>query len=351
MLSEKRHFQILAALGIVIVLALLPLAARAANGEVLPADQFQTNAAGTGTAFRETVNARTTAIAGTAEAFKANAAGTATAVKEKADTFRTNVAATSTAYREKINGTATSFKATSNVFRTHIPGTATAAKATLNAASTNIRATVKAGATNFVATAKAAGTKIATVFAPLAEPKTAIEFYAHNVLGIEVTVVSARKTTSSDVRRFSNTDSGGQINQIGLGLASVSNYATLSNGEAMVSYGLAGALHPDLQIALGAGSVAVYSLHINDVGTLEADKALTLAKNTYPKLSSLAYDPLLIRTGYGWIYAKDKTDLTEVQASEAGGGMVIFYVTQTAPNKAKVTVTVALGGFAAMSPK
>jgi len=371
MFSEKQRFQIFVALGIVAVFTLLPLAARASNGESLPADQFQTNAAGTGTAFRETVNARLTNVKGTAEAVGTNAAstaqaartkvaGTSTAIGEKAIAARTNVAGTATAFREKVNATgtaarakvyatSTSFKATLDTVRTVIPATAIAAKATINAASTSIKATVSAGGTSFMATAKAAGTKVATVFAPLADPKTAIEFYAKNVLGTEVVVVSARRSTSSDGKRFSNTDSGGQINQIGLGFASVSNYATLTNGEAMVSYGLAGAINQNLEAGLAAASVGVYSLNVGDTGTLDSEKALTLAKNTYPKLSGYDYKPVITQKGYAWIYSKGKTENVP-QSLDAGGGMIIFYVLPTSTNKAKVTVTVALGGFAAMSP-
>lgn len=278
-------------------------------------------------------------FATTVSAFKTNVEGTANSVK-------TQWAATQTAFKttaESVKGnwqaTGTAFQATVNAARSNLQATGTAAKSTLSAGATNLNATVVA-----------AKTSVATQLAPITDPKTAIEYYAKNVLGITVTVVEARKATSSDGKTLTQTDAGGDIQKLAFGLASVNHYAKLSNGNATVSYGLGAAVDSKLDVALAAASVAVYTLDVGQQPALDANSALALAKQTFPKIANYNYKPWLTKTGWAWIDAK-ANGAGSGGSTKAGAGWIVLYVVQDANGNVKVTATVVVGGFVSAAPK
>lgn len=272
---------------------------------------------------------------------------------------QTKVRETQSAGRTSIALTGTAFKSTSVAAQAGAKSTATAYKLTatslafsVRATSTAVRANFNAGATKVNATVVAIKTSVKTQLAPITDPAAAIEYYGTNILGISpIEVVSARKATVGDVFRLAQTDVGSQIHRYGMGYAAVSNYGQLSNGYAILSYGLGAVRDEDLAVSLATASSAVYSIDALNVGTLDSASAFVVAQTVFPNLADLTYVPWNTPRGWAWV-AKSAEGIADTDSVKAGAGWVMLYVVPIPGGKAaKVSATVELGAFTAFAPK
>jgi hypothetical protein len=221
--------------------------------------------------------------------------------------------------------------------------TAAAAATKASAAQTQIAGTAAALATR-AGSVKATLTLPATV--PAAQAATAIAEYAESVLGIAVTVKKASGVTGEVTRSLAQTAAGSKAQASAVRLAGVSYGAILSNGAASLSYG-SGQVTGDVTVDVQGGALGVYSLATTYTGSLNAESALALAKNTFPGVANFSYTKYSVTTGYAWSAsgsvtgydAKTKKFVSLAQA-------VILYVVPGASGKASVTATVGRGEFA-----
>ncbi|MBM4425475.1 MAG: hypothetical protein FJ030_19215 [Chloroflexi bacterium] len=166
--------------------------------------------------------------------------------------------------------------------------------ATAAAASTNV---AQAAVTAAAAATKASGIKATlTPFATTGSSAatTAITSYASSVLGISVTVKKAGGLTGDVTKSLTQTPSGSQAQLSAVNLAVTSYGALLSNGAASLSYG-SGTVTGDVTVDVQGSSLGVYSLMASYSGTLDANSALTLAKNTFPGVSGFSYTQQTVR--------------------------------------------------------
>jgi hypothetical protein len=284
-------------------------------------------------------------------------AGETATPKETIQAAQTNVAATVRAVRTSIPLTSTAFKSTSESVKSGFKATTGALRLTSTALASNLRvtgtafkSTLSAGATSLNATVSAVRTSVATQLAPITDSRIAIEYYATNILGTTVTVLDARKGTLSDTQFVTQTDAGAQIIKQVIPLAGVTHYAKLSNGYALLSYGVGLADDTKLEVALTAGSAAVYTFDIANTGTLDPNSALALAQATFPNLAKYNYIPWSTPRGYAWLTAGAE-GIADTRTVKGGAGWVMLYVLPTGSGRAKVSATVVVGGFIALAPK
>jgi hypothetical protein len=272
---------------------------------------------------------------------------------------QTAVRNTQNAGRTSIPLTQTAFKSTSGAIQAGVKLTATAIKFTSTALAADLRTTgtavrenLSAGATEINATTVALRTAVKTQSAPLVGPQEAIEYYAANVLGIDppVTMVTARKANIADAFKLAQTDVGLQIQRYGFGYAAVNDYAQLSTGYAVLSYGLGVVRVEDLPFSLVLASSGVFTMDATNTGVLNATSAFALAKTTYPKLADLTYIPWATSRGWAWM-AKDAESLADTRTAKGDSGWVMLYVVPLSGGKAKVTAMVVLGQFTTLVPK
>jgi hypothetical protein len=193
-------------------------------------------------------------------------------------------------------------------------------------------------------------TNVATQLAPLTDSKTAIEYYATNVLGTTVIVSEAHQATASEARNLAQSEAGAQIQKQVQALAAVTHYGKLTNGYATVSYGLGIAGDEKLDGALVAGSVAVYSLNLENVGPLDANSALALAQATFPKTAAFTYVPWVTKKGFAWL-ATQAEGVADTRTAKGGAGWILLYVLPGSGGKARVSATVVVGGFLPLTPR
>lgn len=284
-------------------------------------------------------------------------AGESATPKETIQAAQSQIAGTVSAARTNIPLTAAAYKATAAVVKSGYKSTASAVRVTATALTNNLRttgtavkATLNAGATNINATVSAVKTSVATQLAPITDPKTAIEFYATTVLGTTVIVEQARKGTLSDVRSLSQTDAGAQIVRQVVPVAGVTHFGQLTHGSALLSYGLGITDDAQIDLALTAGSVAVYSLEVESSGKLDANSALALAYATFPNLEKFTYIPWVTQKGFAWL-AISAEEVADTRTAKGGAGWVMLYVVPSAAGKAKVSATIVVGGFIPLVPK
>ncbi|MBI3240897.1 MAG: hypothetical protein HYZ49_01195 [Chloroflexi bacterium] len=218
---------------------------------------------------------------------------------------------------------------------------------TRGAGGSNVAATAGAASTKIAATAAAAATKAGTVSAikaTVTPPATvssgdaskAITSYASTVLGINVTVKKAGGLTGDVNKLLTQTTSGGAAQSATAKLAVKSYGAVLSNGAASLSYG-SGTISGDVNVDVQGSSLGVYSLAVSNTGTLNADSALTLAKNTFPGIADRKYTAYTVTKGYAWYFKGTASGLDPktkkvVTLAEA----IILYVLPGASGKASV---------------
>jgi len=231
-------------------------------------------------------------------------------------------------------------------------GGGTGGAATLSAAAT----TASAASTKVAATAAAVATKAAGVKATLTPFATtgseaatqAITSYASSVLGINVTVKKAGGLTGDVTKTITQMPSGATAQSAVTKLAVTTYGAILSNGGASLSYGK-GTVTGDVTIDVQGSSLGVYSLVVSNTGALDANSALTLAKNTFPGVAGYTFTPQTVSKGFAW-YAKGTDQGYDLKTKKVTvlAEAVILYVLPSTGGKATVTATVGRGDFAAM---
>lgn len=211
-------------------------------------------------------------------------------------------------------------------------------RATLGPAATKLSPTLKA------LTVKGTVTPVATLSA--AEASGAITTYASKVLGITVTVKKAGGVSYDVTRNLTQTTSGGAALNSVAKLAMKTYGATLSNGAAALSYGK-GTISGDVNVDVQGASLGVYTLAATASGTLNADSALALAKQTFPGIAERTYVQKTVTKGYAWYFKGttigiDPKTKKVVTLAEA----IVLYVVPGTKGKASVTATVGRGDFA-----
>jgi hypothetical protein len=215
-------------------------------------------------------------------------------------------------------------------------------------------ATAAAAATKLAGTAAAVATKAANLKATLTPYATtgsdaasqAITSYASSVLGITVTVKKAGGLTGDVTKLLSQTPKSSSAQTATAKLAVTTYGAVLSSGGASLSYG-DGTVTGDVTVDVQGASLGVYSLLVSNIGTLNADTALELAKKTYPNLAGFKYSALTVTKGYAWYVRTTVTGYnTKTKKFEQMAESVILYVLPGANGKATVTATVGRGTYA-----
>ncbi|MEK7787071.1 MAG: hypothetical protein AAB658_16835, partial [Chloroflexota bacterium] len=171
------------------------------------------------------------------------------------------------------------------------------------------------------------------------DASAAITEYASRVLGITVTVKKAGGVTGEITRSLAQSPTGSKGQASAVSVAGVSYGATLSNGAATLSYGK-GTISGDVTIDVQGGALGVYSLVVSNTGTLNADSAFTLAKNTFPGLKDFSYTSYTVEKGYAW-YAKSAVTTVDPKTKKVVtmAQAVILYVLPGTSGKASVSAT------------
>ena len=211
-------------------------------------------------------------------------------------------------------------------------------RATLGPAATKLAPTLKA------LTVKGTVTPIATL--SVADASEAITTYASKVLGITVTVKKAGGVSYDVTRNLTQTTSGGAALNSVAKLAAKTYGATLSNGAAALSYGK-GTISGDVNVDVQGASLGVYTLTATTSGTLNADSALALAKQTFPGLADRNYAQKTISKGYAW-YVKGSVSGLDPKTKKVTtlAEAIVLYVLPGTKGKASVSATVGRGDFA-----
>lgn len=214
-------------------------------------------------------------------------------------------------------------------------------RATVNRS--GVTATAGSAANSVSATATALAGKTNSV--PASEAAAAIQSYAAQVLGINVTVKTAGGLSGSVTQALSQTSASTQAQLTAADLAVNTYGAILSNGAASLSYGT-GTLSGDVTIDVQGSSLGVYSLVVKG-SAVSADAALTLAKQTFPGVANYQYQPYTTTTGYAW-YASGYANAIDPATKQAitTAEAVILYVVPGQKGSISVSATVGRGTFA-----
>jgi hypothetical protein len=211
-------------------------------------------------------------------------------------------------------------------------------RATLGPAATKLAPTLKA------LTPKGTVTPVATL-SP-AEASEAITTYASKVLGLTITVKKAGGLSYEVTKNLTQTSSSSTAQSAVAKLAVKTYGGTFGNGAAALSYGK-GTISGDVNVDVQGASLGVYTIAATSSGSLNADLALALARQTFPGIADRNYAPKTVSKGYAW-YAKGSVkgmDPATKKATVLAEG-VLLYVLPGANGKVAVTATVGRGDFA-----
>jgi hypothetical protein len=137
---------------------------------------------------------------------------------------------------------------------------------------------------------------VATVAVPTAGE--IVKLYATEMLGVEVEVLRAGGFTTDVVRDLVLPREGAEPVEAGVDMAIETYAALLKNGVASVNYG-SGSVTGDVSADILWASLGAFSLRTESAPT-NADEALELVKQTYPKLANLEYQPIDTAQGYAF---------------------------------------------------
>jgi len=235
----------------------------------------------------------------------------------------------------------------------HLPGTATALVGTAQA----LAGTLVANVTQLAPTAQALVTQAgeaaqtAEAFATnaqvdQADASAAIVTYAHDVLGIAVTVLRAGGLDTDIEHQIKLPQDGDQAQNATAGLAVQTYAALLQGGAASVSYG-SGTVSGDLTVDINSSSLGAFSLDGGAVPGSQA-AALALALQTFPALADRDFSVHPVQLGYAWQFIGQAPGF-DPQTLQAGlvAEAILLAVTPAGLKRSVIAVVVGKGDFAA----
>jgi hypothetical protein len=244
--------------------------------------------------------------------------------------IQTRIAKTATALKFQILGSATAFKnnfsGTATTIRNSAVGTGTAVASNLRATLTALKGTLTRD-------------QVAV---------QAIETYAAQVLGIQVSVTAAGTITQQVTRDQAHLETSQKAQAQAVDLAVKSYGALLKNGAASISYG-SGTITNDVTIDVQDASLAVYSLGTTYNGALSLERLFDLAIKTYPGLTGRPYAQMDVKTGFAW-YAQSSVSVVDpvTRKLKNTSEVVILYIYRGQQNRVSVTAVVGRGDFATL---